>query len=248
MTQLLRCHAGHPARSPHPAVARITDEQRPDRPSRAGSPARSRGGRSRRRSAEARRSPPAAAAPADDVAIQDRAVADDHIERAAGWPGPPRQRRGRIADGRRIELHEAIRAERRRPAHAIERRKDLVPVRVHPRGDDRIRRRVRAARCASASRAETPATRRRCTTANPCIVAMPIRSPVNDPGPDATANRSTSDIASPRRSSTRRSSPGSRWACVRDGSPPRSSTTRSSSTRATLPAGVVVSSANTRMR
>ena len=29
-------------------------------------------------------------------------------------------------------------------------------------------------------------------SANPCIVAMPMRSPVNDPGPDATANRSTS--------------------------------------------------------
>ena len=39
--------------------------------------------------------------------------------------------------------------------------------------------------------------------ASPCIVAMPIRSPVNEPGPVATANTSIVRSAMPARSSER---------------------------------------------
>ncbi len=39
-------------------------------------------------------------------------------------------------------------------------------------------------------------------SASPCIVAIPIRNPVNDPGPDATANRSTSAMRRPCASSS----------------------------------------------
>ncbi len=48
----------------------------------------------------------------------------------------------------------------------------------------------RDARCASASSAEMPRSGRPHTSASPCMVAMPTRRPVNNPGPEATANRS----------------------------------------------------------
>ena len=47
---------------------------------------------------------------------------------------------------------------------------------------------------ASASSVETGTMRRPRAIASPCIVAMPTRSPVNDPGPAATASRSTSSM------------------------------------------------------
>ena len=45
---------------------------------------------------------------------------------------------------------------------------------------------------ASASSADTPTSGFPAANASPCIVAIPMRSPVNDPGPIATANTSTS--------------------------------------------------------
>src|SRR5712692_9966872 len=79
------------------------------------------------------------------------------------------------------------------------------------------------------------------------MVAMPIRNPVNDPGPQATANTSTSDSVAAHSPSRVKMSAGSRSAYVRDGSPQSSWATHSSSTSATLPASVVVSSASTRI-
>ena len=67
---------------------------------------------------------------------------------------------------------------------------------------------------ASASNAETPMSGFPAANASPCIVAMPMRSPVNDPGPVATANTSMSrkrHLRSRRAASCR--SPGSRAAC-----------------------------------
>src|ERR1700694_1868023 len=76
---------------------------------------------------------------------------------------------------------------------------------------------------------------------------MPTRIPVNEPGPDATAKRSTSKGRKPCAPSNDRISCGNRSACVREGSPRRSASIRSFSTSATLPARVVVSSASTLM-
>ena len=54
----------------------------------------------------------------------------------------------------------------------------------------RLSRLARRPRDASASNAETPISGFPAANASPCIVAMPMRSPVNDPGPVATANTS----------------------------------------------------------
>ena len=94
---------------------------------------------------------------------------------------------------------------------------------------------------ASASSADTATTRFPQVNASPWIVAMPMRMPVNDPGPDATAKTSTSRNVSACASSSATSSPGSRSAWLRDPSPRRTSTMRSSSTIAALPSRVVVS-------
>ncbi len=67
--------------------------------------------------------------------------------------------------------------------------------------------------CASASNPETPISGFPAANASPCIVAMPMRSPVNDPGPVATANTSISGSAMPACSSSAMRSPGSRAAC-----------------------------------
>ena len=53
------------------------------------------------------------------------------------------------------------------------------------------------------------------TNASPCIVAMPMRRPVNDPGPDATPKTSMDGHATPSASS----SDGSRSPCEREASP-----------------------------
>jgi hypothetical protein len=96
---------------------------------------------------------------------------------------------------------------------------------------------------ASASSVGTGTTLRRRATASPCTVAIPTRSPVNDPGPAATANRSRSLMLRCAASSAAARSPGRRWPCVSDASPYRSARTDPSRTTATLPARVVVSRA-----
>ena len=59
--------------------------------------------------------------------------------------------------------------------------------------------RIARRRRASASSADTGTIRGRRAIASPCIVAMPTRRPVKDPGPAATANRSMSSMLTPRR-------------------------------------------------
>src|SRR5262245_27177650 len=71
---------------------------------------------------------------------------------------------------------------------------------------------------------------------------MPTRSPVNDPGPETTANRSTSWSDRPSDASQARISPGKRSPCVRVASPVIA-TVRPSSRSARLPRRVAVSSA-----
>src|SRR5687768_9332471 len=72
---------------------------------------------------------------------------------------------------------------------------------------------------------------------------MPMRRPVKEPGPAATAKRSTSRMPIPAASHTRFTSAGSRCACVRVASPSCSWSTRPSRTTARLPVRVVVSTA-----
>ena len=134
------------------------------------------------------------------------------------------------------------------PAHAVvQRREHLAAMRIHP-GRRRARRSpaVRSVSLhASASSVETPA--RPCrprASASPCIVAMPTRRPVNEPGPGD--DREEIDVAERRRraaASARSSSPAAaRRAVARDRRVTSLSTSSSRSTAA-LPARVVVSSA-----
>ena len=108
-----------------------------------------------------------------------------------------------------------------------QRREHLLPLGIHPHADARPVRRPRRRRRASASSADTPTTGRPVANASPWMAAMPMRRPVKDPGPAATANTSTSPRPGGRaRSSNVRMSPGSRSRVRRQriadaGSPPR---------------------------
>ena len=253
-TQLATIHAApHRARSRRPGVARTAagprrgiDRFAARRGLRDGQAADGAGERRRHR-----RSPRATHAVADHVAIQHRAVADDARPAHVARTRPPRQRRRRVADRGPHRARQALGAERRAPrARDTARRTPRAGARPStPPTSVRRAPRPRAASCASASSAETPATRRRRTNASPCIVAMPMRRPVNDPGPDATANRSTS--ASDEAARARARAGGRRAAAPRACATDRRRARRrrrSSSTSATLPARVVVSRASTRMR
>ena len=135
---------------------------------------------------------------------------------------------------RRRPAHRARRAvgrEQRRLGDAVERAEHVAAMRVDPAGDKRPGAGHRLAGCANASSAETATIGLLCTNARPCIVAIPMRRPVNEPGPLATANRCPPGDGAP--SAAR--SPGSRSACVRDASP-RARDDCPSSTSATLPA------------
>src|SRR5881296_3774972 len=100
---------------------------------------------------------------------------------------------------------------------------------------------------ASASSVETPTTAAPVPSARPFAVARPTRNPVKDPGPIDTATASRSLAATPAFRST--------WSTVGRSSPPRepfasyeaSAKRRSSSSRATLWAGVAVSIASMRI-
>ena len=123
------------------------------------------------------------------------AVADEHDRRIADVAAPLRQRGGRIGGRGPFHFHEAFGRKERRVGDAVQRGEHVVPAGVHPRGDEGSRRLAAPPAsaltvCASASSAETATIRRPVVRASPWIVAMPIRRPVNDPGPEATANRS----------------------------------------------------------
>ncbi len=98
-----------------------------------------------------------------------------------------------------------------------------------------------------ASKADIPMSGFPSANASPCIAAIPIRRPVNDPGPVATPNASMSVSVTPAASSSAISSPGSRAACGFDASLPSSRSTSPSRANAQLPARVVVSRARINM-
>ena len=77
------------------------------------------------------------------LAIQHRAVADDHHRQS--HPGPTCPRRRRAADARRFNLDEAIRVEDGRVRDAVQRGKDVAAIGVHPGGHARACRQVAAA-------------------------------------------------------------------------------------------------------
>ena len=105
----------------------------------------------------------------------------------------------------------------------------------------------RSATRASASRPDTPIKGLPAANASPCIVAMPIRRPVNEPGPVATAKTSMAPSATPLCSSSVIRSRGRRVAGGSDTSLASSRPTDPSTASAQLPAGVVVSRARTTM-
>ena len=108
-------------------------------------------------------------------------------------------------------------------------------------------RRCRAARAPRAPTRRRPAGRS--TNASPWIVAMPMRRPVNEPGPGRHGEQiDVGERTAVRVERARGARPAAARRACASRSPDRSATTRSSSTSATLPARVVVSSASTRMR
>ena len=101
---------------------------------------------------------------------------------------------------------------------------------------------------ASASSAEMPTTGLSMAKASPCMVAMPMRSPVNEPGPDGHGKQiDVGQARRPRRRArVRARRAGARRACA-SRRQRRRPATWPSRTSATLPARVVVSSASISM-
>src|ERR1041385_2846154 len=93
----------------------------------------------------------------------------------------------------------------------------------------------------SAAKPEIPIRALPRPNASPCMVAMPMRRPVNDPGPVATAKASTSCSDTAERSRMSRRAPGSCSASWRDVSIGSSLRTTPSRATAQLALGVVVS-------
>ena len=82
----------------------------------------------------------------------------------------------------------------RRVRNAIERREHVAPLRVDPARDERARVERPARQLGVRLERRDAHDAAACSTsASPWIVAMPIRRPVNDPGPTATANTSTDE-------------------------------------------------------
>ena len=84
------------------------------------------------------------------------------------------------------------------PVHR-KRRIHLAAPRIHPGRDHARPVRLAAPTRASASSPETPINGFPSANASPCIVAMPMRRPVNEPGPVATAKTSMSPSATSAR-------------------------------------------------
>ena len=97
----------------------------------------------------------------------------------------------------------------------------------------------------STSNPDTPINGFPSANASPCIVAIPMRRPVNEPGPVATAKMSMSASRMFAPSSSDIRSPGRRSACALGASLTCSHTTRPSRASAQLPDEVVVSRART---
>jgi hypothetical protein len=123
---------------------------------------------------------------------------------------------------------------RQSPQNSRPRRASVSGARIEPGSEDSA---------ATASRTLTAATGRCQTSAQAFTAARPTRSPVNDPGPTATAKQSTSESfteASCNTQFTRRKSPDDEGSA----SSPRSSASRRASERkATLPWALEVSMA-----
>ena len=158
--------------------------------------------------------------------------------------------RRRIADGGRLRARSgAPGSNSRRRRHLVQRANTSRRCASIQAADELARRRVcDSPTCASASSADTPTIRRPVTNASPCIVAMPMRRPVNDPGRrdgEQIDVRQRDAVRGERRRAIRRAA--ARRACATDRRAARRQS-RSSSTSATLPARVVVSRASTRMR
>ena len=118
--------------------------------------------------------------PGNHVLVAHGAVAGEHDR-------PRAERRDPSLEGRRGRRRG--RGDERAPdAAVVQRGEHLAALRVDPHGDERTvpggpQRQPRRSR-----RARTPARRvRPRANASPCIAAMPMRRPVNDPGPATTA-------------------------------------------------------------
>ena len=243
----LRCVAFSRDRFPHraagrTAAARPAGSMRPRRARADGHPADGAGEQRRREHvaapARTRQSCRRTAPPPSPTNIALRRRARPPIASVAG--GSP--------DGRRLDLDEAIGSNRGATGHpdsALQtRRADARPSTRRSRPAAA----VALAACASASSADT---------GDDPAGAVHERQPLDRRDADAQPGERAG--ARPRRQTDRwptagepvreqrSSSAGSRSACVPHGSPRRSSMTRCSSTSATLPARVVVSSASTRM-
>ena len=170
----------------------------------------------------------------DDLAVQTGAVADEDVGSDAGRQ-PARQRRMRIADGRRVDLDEPAECVACRRRHAIQRAEHVAAMRVHPCATTAPAATRSAATCASASSADTATIRFRARTPAP-----DRRDADAQAGERSRAGRHREQVDVRRRRARALGEDGEQIRRQPLGVRPRriaarSATTRSSSTTATLP-------------
>ena len=165
-------------------MSRATAAPRPSRRDRAGQQRRERLGE------------PRAVAECPRESASRRCAAPSPMK-SVGRPASRSQQLGRRLDRRRLDLAPILVRARRTPRRA----------RHRPTWRHRGAGPARPATNASASNADTPISGFSVANASPCIVAMPMRRPVNDPGPVATANTSIVRSVDASRSSSVMRSP-----------------------------------------
>ena len=143
------------------------------------------------------------------------------------------QHSGRLTTGAPLRVHPRTTPRTPRPARH---RPRWPPVRAVPRERATMRQHIEP---------DTPTNGFPAAKASPCIVAMPMRRPVNEPGPVATAKMSMSASARSARIEQRHEIAGQSSACALGASLTCSHTTRPSRASAQLPDEVVVSRART---